>query len=69
MIKLMKQYLRKTVGRAKLSYDELLTTLAEVEMILNSRPLSYISSDDTEESLTPSHLGMGQRVLILRTML
>ena len=65
MIKSMKRCLRKTVGRAKLSYDELLTTLAEVEMILNSRPLSYISSDDSEEPLTPSHLVMGRRVLNL----
>jgi len=65
MIKSMKRCLKKTVGRSKLSYDELLTTLAEVEMILNSRPLSYISSDDTEEPLTPSHLIMGRRVLNL----
>ena len=68
MIKSMKRCLRKTVGRSKLSYDELLTTLAEVEMILNSRPLSYISSDDTEEPLTPSHLVMGRRYLTFLTL-
>lgn len=34
-------------------------------MILNSRPLSYVSSDDTEEPLTPSHLLLGYRVLSL----
>ena len=65
MVKSMKRCLRKTIGRAKLSYDELLTTLAEVEMILNSRPLSYVSSDDMEEPLTPSHLVIGRRVLNL----
>jgi len=48
-----------------LSYDELLATLGEVEMILNFRPLSYISSNDTEEPLKPSHLVMGRRVLNL----
>ena len=44
-----------------------MTTLTEVEMILNSRPhaLSYVSSDDIEEPLTPSHLIMGRRVLNL----
>ena len=53
------------IGRARLTYDELLTALTKVEMILNSRPLSYISSDDPEEPLTPSHLMMGRKLLIL----
>ena len=44
------------VGRARLSYDELSTSLIEVEAILNSRPLTYISSNDLDEPLTPSHL-------------
>ena len=34
-------------------------------MIVNSRPLTYLSSDDTEEPLTPSHLLLGYRVLSL----
>ena len=41
MIRLMKRCLRKAIGRA---HDEQPTTLAEVsevEIILNSRPLSY----------------------------
>ena len=32
-------------------------------MIVNSRPLLYISSDDMEELLTTSHLLIGQRTL------
>jgi len=58
MVKSTKRCLRKAIGRAKLTYDELLTTLTEVQMILNSRPL-YISNDDIEEPLTPSHLILG----------
>ena len=65
MIKSAKICLKKSVGRARLTYDELLTVLAEVEMILNSRPLSYVSSEDIEEPLTPSHLLIGHRVLNL----
>ena len=34
-------------------------------MILNSRPLSYVSTDDMEEPLMPSHLLIGCRVLRL----
>ena len=55
----------ESISRSRLTYDELLTTLTEVEMIRNSRPLSYISNDDTEEPLTPLHLIMGQRVINL----
>ena len=50
-------------SRAKLSYDELLTALTEVEMILNSRFLSYISPDDLEDPLTPAHFLMGRQVM------
>ncbi len=65
MVKSAKRCLKKTIGRAVLTYDEVLTTITEVEMILNSRPLSYVSTDDLEEPLTPSHLLIGRRVLSL----
>lgn len=65
LIKSMKQCLRKTIGKARLSYDELLTAITEVEMILNSRPISYVSTEDIEEPLTPSHLLVGHRILSL----
>ena len=41
------------------------TAIVEIEAIINSRPLSYISSDDTEEPLTQSHLLVGRRILSL----
>jgi hypothetical protein len=56
MVRLTKRCLRKMVD----SLDEALT---EVESIINSRPLSYISADDREEPLTPSHLLVCRRVL------
>ena len=34
-------------------------------MIINSKPLSYVSTEDIEEPLTPSHLIIGRRVLSL----
>ena len=37
----------------------------EVEAVLNSRPLSYVSMDDLEEPHTPSHLLTGRRILSL----
>ena len=65
MIGLTKRCLRKVVGRSRLSYDELLTVVTEIESILNSRPISYVSSSDLEEPLTPSHLITGRRLLNL----
>ena len=32
-------------------------------MVLNSRPLTYVSADDFEDPLTPSHLLTGRRLL------
>ena len=65
MIQSMKRCLKKTIGKAKLTYDELSTALTEVEAILNFRPLSYVSSEDLQEPLTPSHLLTGRRILSL----
>ncbi len=53
------------VGKAKLSYDQLTTVVIEVEAVINSRPLTYVSSDDFEQPLTPAHLLSGRRLLSL----
>lgn len=52
------------LGKAQLSYKELLTVLIEVEGVFNSRPLTYIYPEVTEESLTPSHLVIGRRLTL-----
>ena len=56
MIGSAKRCLRKMIGKSRLSYDELNTIVIEIESIINSRPISYLSTDDIEEPLTPSHL-------------
>jgi hypothetical protein len=57
--------LKKILGTTKLSYDELLTVVVDVEAILNSRPLTYLDNDDMAEPLTASNLISGKRVLFL----
>ena len=62
LIRSTKRCLRKVLGQAKLTLDELLTAVVEVEAVLNSRPLTYVSMDDVEEPLTPSHFLNGRRI-------
>lgn len=63
LIRSVKRCLKKTIGQANLTYDELLTVVTEAEMIVNSRPLSYITADDFDEPITPLHLMIGHRIL------
>ena len=60
LIQNTKRCLQKTLRNAKLNYDELHTVLVEVEGTLKSRHLTYVSSDDPKEQLTPSHLMYGR---------
>ena len=68
MIRCVKRCLKKILGKAKLSYDELLTLVVDVEGILNTCPLTYFDIDDMAEPLTPSHLICGKRVLSFPTI-
>lgn len=63
LVRSTKRCLRKVLGQAKFTHDELLTALAETEMVINSRPLTYVSADDLDEPLTPSHLLVGRRLM------
>ncbi len=65
LIKSTKRCLRKIVGQGKLYYDELRTVLVEVEAVINSRPLTYLSAENLDEPLTPSHFLCGRRILSL----
>ena len=65
MVRSAKRCLKKSIGRNCLFYEELLTLVIEVKAVLNSRPLTYVSSEDVEEPLTPSHLLVGYQILTL----
>ena len=54
--------LNRIIFRALVNYEELLTTITEIEAIMNSRPLTYIGNE-VDEILTPEHLLMGKRIL------
>jgi len=61
--------LKKVIGNARLSFDEMLTVLVEVEGTLNARPLTYDDNNPSEEVRTPSHLIHGRRIQSLPEVL
>ncbi|KAI5738688.1 hypothetical protein M8J77_009940 [Diaphorina citri] len=63
LISIVKQCLRKTLGKLTLSKPHLNTIMVEVEHIVNSRPLAYFNDEDLV--ITPNHfLGLKRDVLI-----
>ena len=61
-IGIIKSCIKKVVGKALLNYDELTTLLAEIEQTLNSRPMTYLSDEHNDESITSSHLLYGWNI-------
>ncbi|GBM58857.1 hypothetical protein AVEN_87150-1 [Araneus ventricosus] len=63
MVQITKIALRKILGRALVSFEELQTILAEIEAIINSRPLTYVYNEPFP--LTPANFLTGKRLTAL----
>lgn len=59
-VKSAKTHLLKTMGTTSAKYEDMLTLLAQIEMCLNSRPLTPMPDDPADpEVLTPGHFLVG----------
>ena len=56
LVALVKLSLRKSIGQKRLTLEQLITILAEVEGIVNTRPLTYVYDEfNSGFTLTPAH--------------
>lgn len=68
LVRSVKPSLKKVLGNSYCTFEELATILTEIEAVINSRPLTYVSAEATEvEPLTPSHFLVGKRLTSLPT--
>lgn len=59
-VKSVKYHIKRVIGLTKLNYEQFNTIIIQIEGILNSRPLTPISSDPTDLTyLTPAHFLIG----------
>ena len=63
MVESAKRCLKKDLKNARLTYEELMTVITEIEAVINSRPLTYVYEEQIQEVITPSHLFVGRRLL------
>ncbi|GFT19368.1 integrase catalytic domain-containing protein [Trichonephila clavipes] len=55
LVRIIKELLRRSLGKSILSYEELSTVICDCEFLINSRPLTYISENPQELiPLTPA---------------
>ncbi|XP_058810933.1 uncharacterized protein LOC131675805 [Topomyia yanbarensis] len=62
-VKSAKTHLLKAIGNVNVAYEDMLTLLAQIEMCLNSRPLTPMPDDPSNrEVLTPGHFLIGSNL-------
>ncbi|XP_064475845.1 uncharacterized protein LOC135389743 [Ornithodoros turicata] len=65
LIRSVKVALKKTIGAKCLNEVELNTIIAEIEAVLNSRPITYVYENENEQPLSPAECLAGKRLVTI----
>lgn len=61
LVRSIKLRLKKSLGKASITFEECLTVLIQIESLLNTRPLTYVHNSPEEPlPLTPMHFLIGR---------
>ena len=62
LVQSVKRCLRKVLTNARLTFEEMLTVVKQVQNIINNRPLTYVYTEKNVEPLTPNKLLYGRNI-------
>ncbi|XP_047124265.2 uncharacterized protein LOC124806978 [Hydra vulgaris] len=64
MVRSARRIFRKLLKTGRLSYEEVLTILAEIEVVTNNRPLTFLYEQPGDEPISLNHLVFGKRISV-----
>ena len=62
MIRSIKRCLKKLLGWSRVDYELLETLLAEIQTVINNRPLTFLYDAPAEKVITPNDLLFGRKI-------
>ncbi|GBO33685.1 hypothetical protein AVEN_204802-1 [Araneus ventricosus] len=66
LVRSVKTCLKRILGKSSLTYEELYTVLVEIEVVINSRLITYLYSNANEpDPLSLSHFLTGSKLIVL----
>ena len=62
LVGIVKNSLKKVIGKTLCNYEQLRTYLCEIERVINQRPLTYVADENYEEVSMPYHMIFGKNI-------
>ena len=62
LVRSTERCLKKCLGRSRLTHEEIITLLAEIEAVINNRPLTFLYEEPGDQPVTPNHSLFGRKL-------